>query len=221
MDRFHSAGPLLFPEATTSRRDGKASDNYGKRRRTLWTHLGVADWNEDGYALRHTFLTALKLVKATDGDRQAIAGHEQDDVINRHYTKVNIRELKALMDRLDFGIEIDDDDRRGFPIIRHCSLDDNRAVRVAARLLDGRLSRVIVTDPSVGERPVITLDLASAENEPVSVLRERTERAARRLHKLLRDRRVRIVNEAEPDIEDRKLQQAVMSFVALGSVAAA
>ena len=58
-DSFYRPGPLLFPEATTSRRDGKASDNYGKRRKTLWAHLGITDWNEDGYALRHTFLTAL------------------------------------------------------------------------------------------------------------------------------------------------------------------
>ena len=33
-DSFHRPGPLLFPEATTSRRNGKASDNYGKRRKT-------------------------------------------------------------------------------------------------------------------------------------------------------------------------------------------
>ena len=34
-DSFYLPGPLLFPEATASQRDGKASDNYGKRRTTL------------------------------------------------------------------------------------------------------------------------------------------------------------------------------------------
>jgi hypothetical protein len=95
------------------------------------------------------------------------------------------------------GIEISEDDRRGYPVIRRCTLDDNRAVNVAARLLDGRLSRVIVTDPSVGERPVIRLDLTDSEDQSVAVIRERTVRAARRLHGLLAGRRLRIVNEAE------------------------
>jgi len=90
---------------------------------------------------------------------------------------------------------------------------------VAARLFDGRLTRVIVTDPSVGERPVIRLDLTDADDQPIAVVRERTERAARRLHGLLSGRRLRIINEAEPEADDRLLRQAVMSFVALGSVA--
>lgn len=218
-DSFYRPGPLLFPEATTSQRNGKASDSYGKRRKTLWAHLGITDWNEDGYALRHTFLTALDVVEASDSIRQAIAGHEQGEVINRHYTRTNLRKLKSYMDRLDFGIEIDEDDRRGYPVIRRCSLDDNRAVKVAARLFDGRLTRVIVTDPAVGERPVIRLDLTDAADQSDSVIRERTERAACRLHGLLSGRRLRIVNEAEPDVDDRRLRQAVMSFVALGSVA--
>ena len=139
-------------------------------------------------------------------------------MINRHYTETNIGKLKAYMDRLDFGIDIDEDDRRGYLAIRRCPLDDNRAIKVAARLFDGRLARVIVTDPSVGERPVIRLDLTDADDQPIAVVRERTERAARRLHDLLSGRRLRIVNEAEPDVDDRPLRQAVMSFVALGSV---
>ena len=217
-DNFYRPGPLLFPEATISQRDGKASDNYGKQRKTHWAHLGITDWNEDGYALRHTFLAALDLVEASDSVLQAIAGHEQGEVINRHYTETNIGKLKAYMDRLDFGIDIDEDDRRGYLAIRRCPLDDNRAIKVAARLFDGRLARVIVTDPSVGERPVIRLDLTDADDQPIAVVRERTERAARRLHDLLSGRRLRIVNEAEPDVDDRPLRQAVMSFVALGSV---
>lgn len=133
-DSFHRPGPLLFPGATTGRRDGKASGNFGKRRTTLWTHLGIADWNEDGYVLRRTFLTGLELAGASDAIRQAIAGHEQGEVINRHYTETNLGKLKGFMDRIDFGIEIDEDNRRGYPVIQRCNLDDNRAVRVAARL---------------------------------------------------------------------------------------
>jgi putative membrane protein len=94
-DSFHFPGPLLFRSATTSRRDGKASGNFGKRRTTLWTHFGIADWNEDGYALRRTFLTGLDLAGASDAIRHAIAGHEQGEVSNRHYTETNLGKLKG------------------------------------------------------------------------------------------------------------------------------
>jgi hypothetical protein len=155
------------------------------------------------------------LAGASDAIRQAIAGHEQGEVINRHYTETNLGKLKGFMDRIDFGIEIDEDNRRGYPVIQRCNLDDNRAVRVAARLSGDRLVRVIVTDPSVGDRPVIRLDLTEADDEPVESIRDRTHRAARRLHSLLGGRRLRIVNEAAPEIDDRHLRQAVMSFMAL------
>jgi integrase len=142
-DSFFREAPLLFPEATIGEQTGKASDSYGKRQRNIRKNLGIADWNEDGYALRHTFLTALDLAGAPDSVRQAIAGHEQGEVINRHYTETNLRKLKGFMDRIDFGIEIEEDDPRGFPTIRRCTLADGHTTEVAARLEDKRLVRVM------------------------------------------------------------------------------
>jgi integrase len=217
-DSFFRDGPLLFPEATVGTRDGKASGSYGKRQRRIRSHLGIADWNEDGYALRHTFLTALDLAGAPDSVRQAIAGHEQGEVINRHYTDTNLKKLKGFMDLLDFGIEIDDDDARGFPTIRRCTLADGHTIEIAARLEDKRLVRVIVRDPMVGEQPVIRLDLTKATCLTRDELRARIERAAERLSRLHEGRRIRIINEADPDLDDRAVRQAVMSFMALGAV---
>ena len=217
-DRFFRDGPLLFPEATIGETTGKASGSDGKRQRTIRCHLGIADWNEDGYALRHTFLTALDLAGAPDPVRQAIAGHEQGEVINRHYTETNLKKLKGFMDRLDFGIEIDEDDARGFPTIRRCTLADGHTIEVAARLEDERLVRVIVRDPMVGEQPVIRLDLTKAEGLTRDEVRARTERAAERLYRLHEGRRIRIINEVDPGLDDRAVRQAVMSFMALGAV---
>jgi integrase len=215
-DSFFREGPLLFPEATVGH-NGKASDSYGKRQHTIRKRLGIADWNEDGYALRHTFLTALDLAGAPDPVRQAIAGHEQGEIINRHYTETNLRKLKGFMDRIDLGIEIEEDDPRGFPTIRRCTLGDGHTIEVAARLEDRRLVRVIVRDPMIGERPVIRLDLTETGGLTREDLRTRTERAAHRLHRLQQGRRIRIVNEADPALDDRAVRLAVMSFLALGA----
>src|SRR5690606_40607776 len=90
----------------------------------------------------------LQLVGAPDNVREAIAGYEHGSVINRHYTETNLALLKRFLDRIDYGIEVDEDNR-GFPVIRRRSLLDRQVVTVVARIDgNGRLARLTISDPA-------------------------------------------------------------------------
>ncbi len=80
-DRCREPGPLLFSEATRSETDGRASGTWGKRRRTLYRHLGIDDWREDGYAMRHTALTPPAAGRRA---RQRPRGHCRPRARQRH-----------------------------------------------------------------------------------------------------------------------------------------
>ncbi|SEA50701.1 Phage integrase family protein [Rubrimonas cliftonensis] len=133
-DACERPGEALFPEVPASTLTGRISDVFGKRLGRMLKHLGVKDLDEDFYALRHTFITRLQLAGAPDGLRQAIVGHEQDEIINANYTSANLRLFKQYMDRIDHRLEIGEHPRHGFPVIVGCGLTKGQAIDIAVSL---------------------------------------------------------------------------------------
>ena len=110
-------GPLLFPEAAGRSTVGKASEAFSKHMSRLLSHLGLKDFDEDFYALRKTFLTALDSNGVSDGKRKALAGHRDRDVTNVHYTANDAKDLKKAVDLVTahLGIRVVYSPRHGFP----------------------------------------------------------------------------------------------------------
>ena len=167
------AGDLLFPELPASETDGKLSDLFGKHRRRIFEHIGILDRRKDFYAGRMTVATELLALGAPDHVRQSILGHEHGSVINRHYTQANLELMKSFLDRIDLGLAIEVDARRGFPVIRGCTLLKEMPLRVNLTLDANNQPRCIeIHEPTSGvshvimpERPVDLKDRAAvAEN---------------------------------------------------------
>ncbi len=183
---------LLFPELPASETDGKVSDIFGKRRGRIFKHLGIRDPREDFYAGRMTVATELLALGAPDHVRQSILGHEHGSVINRHYTQANLELMKSFLDRIDLGLAIEVDARRGFPVIRGCTLLKEMPLRVNLTLDANNQPRCIeIHEPTSGvshvimpERPVDPKDRAAVA--------ENLDRMGRRLAAILADRRYRI-----------------------------
>ncbi len=131
------ANALLFPEAAERSSKGKISDAFGKHLRLVFSRLGVADFDEDFYALRKTLLSNLSDAEVPDNQRKAIAGHRQQDIINRHYTAHRTKKIKASLDRIDHGLTVEFSAEHGFPVIRGCDLAED-SERRARRSRSGR-----------------------------------------------------------------------------------
>ncbi|KDB02247.1 integrase [Defluviimonas sp. 20V17] len=145
-------GPLLFPEAAARSGSGKLSDAFGKHFRRLLENLGVGDSEEDFYALRKTLLSALDQANVPDAVRKAIAGHKQQDIINRHYTAQNAPKLRTALDLADYGLEIQHSERHGYPIIVGCSVGRERVFEASVELGDqGEAKQVRVIDCADGK----------------------------------------------------------------------
>jgi integrase len=82
--RLAEPGEMLFPEIGRSESTTRLSDIFGKRVRSLFHRLGLADAEEDIYALRKTFASRLHAAGVPDSIRKPILGHKQKDIINRH-----------------------------------------------------------------------------------------------------------------------------------------
>lgn len=130
------ANALLFPEAAARSSKGKISDAFGKHLRLVFSHLGVADFDEDFYALRKTLLSNLSDADVPDNQRKAIAGHRQPDIINRHYTAHRTKTIRASLDRIDHGLTVEFSADHGFPVIRGCDLGEDTELVTASAELD-------------------------------------------------------------------------------------
>ena len=96
------------------REEGRC-DIFGKRRGRIFKHIGIRDPREDFYAGRMTVATELLALGASDHVREFILGHEHGSVINRHYTQANLELMKSFLDRINLGLAIEVNARRGFP----------------------------------------------------------------------------------------------------------
>ncbi|MGI1661042.1 DUF6538 domain-containing protein [Palleronia sp. KMU-117] len=117
-----SHGSFLFPEALDRGSVEDPAGAFGSHLRHLFARLDLADFNEDLYALRKTLSTAMNDQLIGDGFRQAILGHKNGTIINRHYTAQKAALLKDCLERADFGIEVAFSHRHGFPVIAGCAL---------------------------------------------------------------------------------------------------
>jgi integrase len=128
-------GNFLFPEALDRGSPEDPAGAFGSHLRHLFSRLDLADFNEDLYALRKTLSTALNDKLVGDGFRQAILGHQNGTIVNRHYTAQKAALLKTCLDRADFEVEVTLSHAHGFPVITGCALG-GAEVYVAELTLD-------------------------------------------------------------------------------------
>jgi hypothetical protein len=217
-DQLEKPGSELFPDIQIGA-DGTKASIYGKRRATLYAHLDLLDAAEEDYAVRMTLSSRLTQVGATDGEREALLGHEHEKIVNRHDTEQHLPRLKALLDRVDFGIEIVDDQDRGHPVIARCTLGDRPTLDITATLDgNGSLTYLKVVDPLVGEEPIMGLPIPRPGEKVDDTLRERVERMARILFRRAKTCTISVRNRKSPDVRDPAAERAVASFIALGMV---
>jgi integrase len=134
--RDQSHGPLLFPDIARRTTKGKVTEAFGKAFKIMLGHLGLADFDEDFYAMRKTLSSMLRDADVTDGQRQALAGHKSGTIINRHYTAHNTKKLKQAVDKANFELDISNSDKHGHPIITGCSLGTSEPLAVEVVLND-------------------------------------------------------------------------------------
>ena len=139
-----------------------------------------------------TVATELLALGASDHVRQSILGHEHDSVINRHYTQANLELMKSFLDRIDLGLAIEVDARRGFPVIRGCTLLKELPLRVNLTLDANNQPRCIeIHEPTSGVSHVIMPERAFDSKDRAAVA-ENLDRMGRRLAAILTGRRYRI-----------------------------
>ncbi|MGV6804162.1 MAG: DUF6538 domain-containing protein [Ruegeria sp.] len=147
-------GPLLFPEAVRRSSTGDVTSAYGKHLRRIFGHLGIGDFDEDFYALRKTFSSMLKREMVVDGERQAIAGHKNGNVLNVFYTAHHVQDLKKAVDKADFKLIIGKKYRYGFPVILACNLAQSSTLEIEVTLDEcSQAESVSVKDPQL-EKPL-------------------------------------------------------------------
>ena len=127
---------LLFPCAARRSAGATLSAAFGKHLRHLLGKLGLADFDEDFYALRMTLSTELARLDVADGRRQALAGHKGGTIINRHYTAHHAADLKRELDRVDLCVRVAHSERHRFPVIAECHLAAEATVDVDVALGD-------------------------------------------------------------------------------------
>lgn len=220
-ERPENGDEALFPEVPASKHSQRISDIFGKRLGRVFAHLGLHDLDEDFYALRHTFITRLQLTGAPDGVRQAIVGHEQDTIINVHYTAANLRLFRNYMDRVNYRLTIAHNSAADLPVIVGCDLTEGHAIDVAVALTPtGAIRKIVVRDPIVGDLPVISLTLRGADGKTLAGKADLTDRAARKLFRMLKGRRI-VMRDADEAVDDQaSAESAIGGFIARGAAAA-
>ncbi len=142
----------LFPEIQPDKSHGRRSQIFGDRLRNLLKTLKLHDPREDIYAMRRTLSSKLLGLGIDTGTRQRILGHLEGTTIDRHYSDHGLLELKALLDSVDYGIEIGTDKRFGFPIIVGNRTALQTALDVEVALTDRReISAVQLRDSETDE----------------------------------------------------------------------
>ena len=117
----HRKGAVwLFPEIPEDKSNGRRSQIFGDRMRSILKTLGLASEHEDIYALRRTLSSRLLHARVDTGVRQRILGHLEGTTVDAHYSDDGLAELKDYLDMVDYGIEIAQRSSFAFPVIAEC-----------------------------------------------------------------------------------------------------
>ncbi len=147
----------FFSEAVRRSSTGEVISAYGKHLRRIFGHLGIGDFDEDFHALRKTFSSMLKREMVVDGERRAIAGHKNGNVLNVFYTAHHVQDLKRAVDKADFKLLIGKKYRYGFPVILACNLAESSTLEIEVTLDEcSQAESVSVKDPQL-EKPLFHL----------------------------------------------------------------
>ena len=163
-------GAFLFPDALDRSAFDASSDAFGKHLKYLYSRLGLADYDEDFYALRKTLATRLAKLKISDSIRQAILGHKCGTIINRHYIAQEAPALKEVLDEVSFNVAIKVSNAHGFPVVERCShasatvFDVNVTLDVAGQADVISITPEGATTPCFSARLSKTADRPSAQN---------------------------------------------------------
>ncbi|MDG3043119.1 tyrosine-type recombinase/integrase [Roseicyclus marinus] len=142
----------LFPEIPEDASHGKRSQIFGDRMRTKLKSLKIHCGQEDIYAMRRTLSSKLLHAGADTGVRQRILGHLEGTTVDMHYSDDGLRELKEILDAIDYGVVVAHDRNMGFPVVvacRHTSLPP--AEICVALQADGCVAAIEVTLADSGE----------------------------------------------------------------------
>jgi integrase len=183
-------GILLFPEAARRSAKGDVTSAFGKHFRRILDRLGLGDFDEDFYAMRKTLSSMLRSAEVTDGQRQAIAGHQHGNILNIHYTAHHTKDLKAAVDKADFNIEIGRRRQYGFPVILGSNLAQTDSLEVEITLTEeGEAATVTIKDDR-SSQPVFSYMREDQHS------RQHLQMVAKDLKKLLAARSLRLPTNA-------------------------
>ena len=142
----------LFPEILPDASNGRRSQTFGDRLRTLFKRLNLDCDREDIYAMRRTLSSKLMQAGIETGTRQKILGHLEGTTVDRHYSDHGLLELKAILDAVNYGIEIGKHRRHDFPVVVRCNTPTLPSVDVDIALADDRkVAALRLVDPATGE----------------------------------------------------------------------
>lgn len=141
-----------FPEIGPDESHNRRSQIFGNRLRTLLDKLKLKCPQEDVYAMRRTLSSKLMQAGAETGTRQRILGHLEGATVDRHYSDHGLPELKAILDSVDYGIEIGRVRGFDFPVITGCATPVLPSLFVEVALAkDGAVSALRISDPDTEE----------------------------------------------------------------------
>ena len=144
---------FLFPDVPPSAADGRRSQIFGNRMRTLLDKLDLKFSDEDIYAMRRTLSSKLLGLRVDTGVRQRILGHLEGTTVDRHYSDDGLAELKAQLDQVDYGVKVGRCAKQGFPVISGCAAPILPSLDLIAFLDDaGNLRGVQLSDPDTDEQ---------------------------------------------------------------------
>lgn len=182
--RPESHGPLMFPEAAARTSIGDVTGPFSKSLNRILERLGLKDFDEDLYAMRKTLSSMLRAADVTDGERQAIAGHKHGSILNRHYTAHYTRKLKDAVDKVELGLRIRFDPKRGFATIASCGLAGGTVYDVDVTLNETGEAETISVSSGTTTAPAFSfsrVDQMTGERVCQKAVRE----AARRFRELV------------------------------------
>jgi integrase len=142
----------LFPEIPEDASHGKRSQIFGDRMRTKLKSLKIHCSQEDIYAMRRTLSSKLLHAGADTGVRQRILGHLEGSTVDAHYSDDGLRELKEILDAVDYGVAVAHDRNMGFPVITACRHTSLPPAEICVALqADGCVAAIEVTQADSGE----------------------------------------------------------------------
>ena len=120
--------------------------------RTYLGKIALKFEDEDIYEMRRTLSSKLLALCAETGVRQRILGHLEGSTVDRYYSDHGLPELKALLDQVDYGLQVGRASDVSFPVIMGCSAPMLPSVDVVIHLSDdSKICAIRVCDTHTDE----------------------------------------------------------------------